>query len=164
MSRPGNNQNQFIAIGLATAAVASLACYYYVSSQHLKEKQGTTKSEATVYPKKLDVDEEEEVERKVVPGSAADQTPKSSTEGDDEKTLHTRIEELDKQGKALFKAKKVSRLSEQLSSISALLILRLRVIRIRSTWKRRRFSRRHWNLLMVRESERRHFCAKTLLY
>jgi hypothetical protein len=106
MARSQNNQNQFIAIGLATAAVASLACYYYLYSQQPKEKQGTTKAEPTV--KKLDIDDED-VERKVTPVTTAEPTPQpKDTVDSDEKTLHARIEDLDKQGKALFKAKKVS--------------------------------------------------------
>ncbi|GAX20186.1 hypothetical protein FisN_12Hh031 [Fistulifera solaris] len=104
MARSGNNQNQFIAIGLATAAVASLACYYYyLYSQQSKEKQGTTKADPTV--KKLDIDDED-VERKA-PAATAEPTPQPKDTADsDEKTLHGRIEDLDKQGKALFKAKK----------------------------------------------------------
>lgn len=103
MSRPNNN-NQLLAIGLATAAVASLA-YYYVYSQQQKEKQVPTKPEPAVYPKKLDVDED--MDRKVTPATT-EQKSKSTAGEDDERTLHARIEELDKEGKVLFKAKKVS--------------------------------------------------------
>lgn len=51
----------------------------------------------------------EDVDHKVTPATTANPAQKSKTSvEDDEKTLHLRIEELDKQGKALFKAKKVS--------------------------------------------------------
>lgn len=110
MSRSSKNNTQLIAIGLATAAVASLA-YFYVYSQKQREKQVPSKPEQPpVYPKKLDV--EEDLDRKVSPPSTTQaQKPNSSTGssgGDEEKNLHARVEELDKEGKALFKAKKVS--------------------------------------------------------
>ena len=127
-------QNQVLYIGLATAAIASVLFYIYVSQidpkKELKEdrtKKGKKESDDAASPTSTPSKEQstsfDELKTPIVRNSAStkkvieapEQTdslpspPKASpqTVTDENKAIHGRIEELDKKGKSLFKNKRV---------------------------------------------------------
>ena len=130
-------QNQVLYIGLATAAIASVLFYIYVSQidpkKELKEdrtKKGKKESDDTASPTSTPSKEQstttqafDELKTPIVRNSAStkkvieapEQTdslpspPKASpqTVTDENKAIHGRIEELDKKGKSFFKNKRV---------------------------------------------------------
>mmetsp|Transcript_20888 Transcript_20888/g.45310 ORF Transcript_20888/g.45310 Transcript_20888/m.45310 type:complete len:659 (-) Transcript_20888:76-2052(-) len=120
MSSRQNNKTLMVVGGLAAAATASLVMWYLTSSSSRAEPEGSTKK-----PKKLSTDDNGSKSRSAPPittptnaaGGVVDdeeQTPvvqnknrnlKHSSLNQGERTLHARIEELDKKGKALFKNK-----------------------------------------------------------
>jgi uncharacterized protein HemX len=97
-----NSKNtQLLLAGLVAAAALGLVLYYASASSTAKE------STATKPTKKLDVDDNP---KKPSSSRSVDVTPKKSNLSDtDEKKMHSKIEELDKKGKALFKNKQVGR-------------------------------------------------------
>lgn len=108
-SRTISKNTQLIVAGLAAAATISLVVYYAslkpATSSSKKEKKldyngdgSTTKNEKSVLASTKS--------RNVKNTTCPDDTPKKSNVTD-EKELHSKIEELDKKGKALFKNKKV---------------------------------------------------------
>jgi hypothetical protein len=112
----GGRQSQWIILGaVAAAATVSFLCWYLASSS-------TSKSTSTSTSKKADLSEGKTLDE----GSATSDNTRSNTSGaskrkkkkakkgqsegvTDEKALHSQIEEYDKQGKAFFKDKQVSK-------------------------------------------------------
>ena len=96
----------------AFVAAATVGVLYYLSSENAK---ATAKSKKDVDDKKsADVKKPSPSSSSTSPSTskgkqaaAADDTPKKSNVSD-QKEMHSKIEELDKKGKALFKNKKVS--------------------------------------------------------
>jgi len=99
MPRSGPN-TQIVAAGLATAAVVSILYFWYSSKQE----------DALMNKKKLLVGDDSSASTPNR-GGKDEKTPLTKNgKKDDEKNLHVQIEDLDKQGKALFKNKQVSEL------------------------------------------------------
>ena len=98
MSSKSKN-TQLLVAGLVAAATVSLVLYYASTSK----------------PKSKDVDSKKSSSRSI------DTTPKKSNRSDvvEEKEMHAKIEELDKKGKALFKAKQVG-LSSRFKDMNSL--------------------------------------------
>ena len=97
---------QLVLAGLVAAATIGFVLYYSSapSTGKAKEDVGTSDEKETN-------DVEKEVPSSKAPSTSAEksdraETPKRSNVTD-QKELHSKIEELDKKGKALFKAKKV---------------------------------------------------------
>jgi FtsZ-interacting cell division protein ZipA len=110
-SKSSSKQIQLIVVGLVAAVTISLVYYVSTSSSSSSASKGTAPSSTK---KKLDDDADnsnnnKSTGRSVGGVSPSDSTPKKSNESmPEEKEMHTKIEELDKKGKALFKNKQVS--------------------------------------------------------
>jgi len=112
-----NKNTQYVVMGML--AVAAAGVVYYVS----KQQQSTTKSKKLDDDNDLSDDVTVKAKGRSFDFSGVKSTTVDSTEDDDmnnkeksvepigemdEKTLHARIEDLDKKGKAFFKNKQVS--------------------------------------------------------
>jgi uncharacterized protein HemX len=108
MSSKGKN-TQLLVAGLVAAAAIGAVLYY--------SKVATAKEPTKKKSKKLD-DDNDNVKQKSSDSAArsVDVTPKKSNLSDtDEKQMHSKIEELDKKGKALFKNKQASPIHDKRS-------------------------------------------------
>lgn len=104
-----NKNSQLLTAGIIAIATAGLLIYF--SSMNDTAKAKTTKKDdaedtkaLAPEPKKTAATTSKKEEKKAA--TTSDATPKKSNVTD-QKELHSKIEELDKKGKALFKSKKV---------------------------------------------------------
>ena len=136
-------QNQVILISAAATVVTASLVYYLLSGRKKEEKKGggseegsTSRSIGTTPTKagtRLDIDK----------------TPlvKNGDTADANKELHSKIEELDKKGKALFKDKQVRRCIDariENSTLNTRRILHAQTSGCCSLWKLRNASRKPW--------------------
>lgn len=106
-SRAVSKNTQLIVAGLVAATTISLVVVYFVSSKpvstaKLDDNNGDENTDENVKNEKSTLTSTNQ-KKSISP----DDTPKKSNVTD-EKELHSKIEELDKKGKALFKNKQVS--------------------------------------------------------
>ena len=105
-SRAVSKNTQLIVAGLVAATTISLVVYFVsskpVSTAKLDDNNGDENTDENVKNEKSTLTSTNQKK-----GISPDDTPKKSNVTD-EKELHSKIEELDKKGKALFKNKQVS--------------------------------------------------------
>ncbi len=103
MSR-SSKSTHLLTVGLIAAATVCLLVYVNNQGATAKSsKKGDTEEKAGVKPAPSTAKKAKTVDTKK---ASLDATPKRSNVTD-QKELHSKIEELDKKGKALFKSKKV---------------------------------------------------------
>lgn len=94
------NQSQVVIFSLSVAATIGVLYYFYKwkaeATKALSSSKGDDLEPCSPMPRKAASDELE------------DKTPLVRNTRPDEKTIHAKIEDLDKKGKSLFKDKKVS--------------------------------------------------------
>lgn len=94
LTMPSMSQTQQVVLGIAAAASVSALLYWLYSSQ---------KQQPVAAPKKKTVDSPERTTRSI----PSEETPVTSNAEPKKPNMSSQIEELDKQGKALFKDKQV---------------------------------------------------------
>ena len=163
-----NNNNQVAIAGLALAAAASLALYFYFNNEEekvaIEGKAKKLEDDVPVSVPSSSTDRSLDVDSNLTPktSNASPVKPKKKKLDDDdrleEKKLHAKIEELDKTGKAFFKEKKVSmRFGAGLSKSLWIGAFQYWLIHVcfsatRSTWRRRKHSRKRYHLLNHRST------------
>lgn len=101
-----SKNTQLLTAGLIAIATIGLLVYFSNQNETAKAKTTKKKDEEDVTPAPKSSTTAKKEEKKAAAPIDDSKTPKKSNVTD-QKELHSKIEELDKKGKALFKSKKV---------------------------------------------------------